>query len=431
MVDRGERAPPRYRGDGVRADRHRHFQRRQVLRYRGRICQGGRGRRAHAADGPQPRPGASVHPCAAANLVPQHLELVGGRETPLIAGAARLARARAARATGSLCDRVRSGGSAAVLRERNQLRARIRRQRRARLLQGRFPRLRHPRPQRGRQPRGRAAHRCLHRLRRHRDAEADAFYAALQKNIADEDMRRIQRQAFAGMLWNKQFYYFNVRRWLNGDPDQPPPPEGHKHGRNSGWAHVIAGDIMSMPDKWEYPWFAAWDLACHCATLSLIDPDFAKAQLLLLCEVRLMHPNGQLPAYEWAFGDVNPPVHAWAAMRVFENDRNQNSGNGDFEFLERVFHKLLLNFTWWVNRKDPQGLNIFEGGFLGLDNIGVFDRSRPLPTAATSSNPTARPGWRCFASTCCAWRSSSAGTIGRTRTWRSNFSTIFCTSPGR
>jgi len=181
----------------------------------------------------------------------------------------------------------------------------------------------------------------------------------------------------------------------------------------------------------EYPWFAAWDLACHCATLSLIDPDFAKAQLLLLCEVRLMHPNGQLPAYEWAFGDVNPPVHAWAAMRVFQNDRDQAGGSGDFEFLARLFHKLLLNFTWWVNRKDPQGLNIFEGGFLGLDNIGVFDRSRPLPTAATSSNPTARPGWRCFASTCCAWRSSSAGTIGRTRTWRSNFSTIFCTSPGR
>ena len=213
-----------------------------------------------------------------------------------------------------------------------------------------------------------------------RMGDADAFYGALQKGIADEDMRRIQRQAFAGMLWSKQFYDFNVRRWLEGDPLQPPPPEGRKHGRNSGWAHVIAADIMSMPDKWEYPWFAAWDLAFHCATLSLIDADFAKAQLLLLCEVRLMHPNGELPAYEWAFGDVNPPVHAWAAMRVFENDRNQSGGRGDFEFLERVFHKLLLNFTWWVNRKDPDGMNIFEGGFLGLDNIGVFDRSRPLPT---------------------------------------------------
>jgi hypothetical protein len=213
-----------------------------------------------------------------------------------------------------------------------------------------------------------------------RIAETDAFYADLQKDIADEDMRRIQRQAFAGMLWSKQFYDFNVREWLDGDPLQPPPPESRKHGRNSGWRHVRAGDIISMPDKWEYPWFAAWDLAFHCVTLSLLEPDFAKQQLLLLCEVRLMHPNGELPAYEWAFGDVNPPVHAWAAMRVFENDRNRTGGSGDLNFLERIFHKLLLNFTWWVNRKDPQGLNIFEGGFLGLDNIGVFDRSRPLPT---------------------------------------------------
>jgi len=213
-----------------------------------------------------------------------------------------------------------------------------------------------------------------------RVAEADAFYAVLQKDIADEDMRRIQHQAFAGMLWSKQFYYFGVAEWLDGDPLQPPPPASRKQGRNSDWRHLLAGDIISMPDKWEYPWFAAWDLAFHCVTLSLIDPDFAKSQLLLLCEVRLMHPNGELPAYEWAFGDVNPPVHAWAAMRVFENDRNQRGGIGDLDFLERIFHKLLLNFTWWVNRKDPQGLNIFEGGFLGLDNIGVFDRSRPLPT---------------------------------------------------
>jgi len=212
-----------------------------------------------------------------------------------------------------------------------------------------------------------------------RVAEANAFYAALQGSIADEDVRRIQRQAFAGMLWSKQFYDFNVQRWLDGDPGQPPPPENRKHGRNRDWRHCVVADIMSMPDKWEYPWFAAWDLAFHCVTLSLIDPDFAKEQLLLLCEVSLMHPNGELPAYEWAFGDVNPPVHAWAAMRVFENDRNQ-SGAGDSAFLERVFHKLLLNFTWWVNRKDPQDLNIFEGGFLGLDNIGAFDRSQPLPT---------------------------------------------------
>jgi hypothetical protein len=216
-----------------------------------------------------------------------------------------------------------------------------------------------------------------------RIAEADAFYSSLQEGIADPDMRRIQRQAFAGMFWNKQFYDFNVRQWLEGDPLQPSPPESRKRGRNSNWNHFIAGDIMSMPDKWEYPWFAAWDLAFHCVTFSLIDPDFAKHQLLLLCEVRLQHPNGQLPAYEWAFGDVNPPVHAWAAMRVFENDRNQRGGSGDLDFLERIFHNLLLNFTWWVNRKDPEGLNIFEGGFLGLDNIGVFDRSRPLPTGGS------------------------------------------------
>src|ERR1700716_2175883 len=215
---------------------------------------------------------------------------------------------------------------------------------------------------------------------RQRIAETDFFYAARQKGIVDEDMRRIQRQPFAGMLWNKQFYDFNVRQWLNVDPLHPPPPESRKHGRNSDWRHLLAADIMSMPDKWEYPWFAAWDLAFHCVTLSLIDPEFAKGQLELLCRVWLMNPNGELPAYEWAFGDVNPPVHAWAAMRVFENDRDQNGGRGDLDFLERIFHKLLLNFTWWVNRKDPQGLNIFEGGFLGLDNIGVFDRSRPLPT---------------------------------------------------
>jgi hypothetical protein len=231
-----------------------------------------------------------------------------------------------------------------------------------------------------------------------RIAETDAFYAARQSAIADEDIRRIQRQAFAGMLWNKQFYHLHVERWLDGDPLQPPPPESRKHGRNSGWRHLVAADIMSMPDKWEYPWFAAWDLAFHCVTLSLIDPDFAKDQLELLCRVWLMHPNGELPAYEWAFGDVNPPVHAWAAMRVFENDRNQNGGAGDLDFLERIFHKLLLNFTWWVNRKDPQGLNIFEGGFLGLDNIGVFDRSRPLPTGGyiEQSDGTAWMGMFCL-----------------------------------
>jgi hypothetical protein len=213
-----------------------------------------------------------------------------------------------------------------------------------------------------------------------RRQEADAFYAVLQARIADADMRLVQRQAFAGMLWSKQFYNFDVAEWLDGDPRQPPPPPRRKTGRNSAWRHLNAADIISMPDKWEYPWFAAWDLGFQCVSLSLIDPEFAKSQLLLLCQVWMMHPNGELPAYEWAFGDVNPPVQAWAALRVYENDRRQNGGTGDIAFLKRIFHKLLLNFTWWVNRKDEQGLNIFEGGFLGLDNIGIFDRSAPLPT---------------------------------------------------
>jgi hypothetical protein len=212
-----------------------------------------------------------------------------------------------------------------------------------------------------------------------RRTEADIFYATLQADIADADMRLIQRQAFAGMLWSKQFYCFDVAEWLDGDPHQPLPPEQRKTGRNSAWRHLSTADIISMPDKWEYPWFAAWDLGFQCVTLSLIDPGFAKSQLLLLGQVWMMHPNGDLPAYEWEFGDVNPPVHAWAALRVYENDRRCNGGVADTAFLERMFHKLLLNFTWWVNRKDRQGLNIFEGGFLGLDNIGIFDRSAPLP----------------------------------------------------
>jgi Glycosyl hydrolase family 63 C-terminal domain len=213
-----------------------------------------------------------------------------------------------------------------------------------------------------------------------RRQEADAFYAVLQADVADQDMRLVQRQALAGMLWSKQFYHFDVGQWLDGDPRQPAPPPSRRYGRNAGWRHLTADDVISMPDKWEYPWFAAWDLAFHCVSMSLIDSDFAKKQLLLLCEVWMMHPNGELPAYEWAFGDVNPPVQAWAALHVFENDRRLNDGVGDIHFLERIFQKLLLNFTWWVNRKDAQGQNIFEGGFLGLDNIGLFDRSAPLPT---------------------------------------------------
>ena len=215
--------------------------------------------------------------------------------------------------------------------------------------------------------------------------EADEFYAGLQNGIATEDERNVQRQAFAGMIWSKQFYCYDVREWIKGDSAQPPPPPERKHGRNFEWLHLNNADIISMPDKWEYPWFAAWDLVFHCIPLALVDAEFAKAQLVLLTREWYMHPNGQLPAYEWAFGDVNPPVHAWATFRVFQMDRKQRretnpNDKGDLAFLERVFHKLMLNFTWWVNRKDAQDRNIFQGGFLGLDNIGVFDRSLPLPS---------------------------------------------------
>jgi hypothetical protein len=210
-------------------------------------------------------------------------------------------------------------------------------------------------------------------------SEAEAFYASLQPPALADDERLVQRQALAGLVWSKQLFYFDVDRWLNGDPGQPPPPASRTWGRNREWAHVNAIDVMSMPDAWEYPWFAAWDLAFHCIPFALIDPDFAKHQLLLLGCEWYQHPNGQVPAYEWAFGDVNPPVLAWAAWRVYKIDQRR-SGVADREFLERVFHKQLLNFTWWVNRKDSEGNNVFEGGFLGLDNIGVFDRSAPLPT---------------------------------------------------
>jgi len=213
-----------------------------------------------------------------------------------------------------------------------------------------------------------------------REREADEFYAELQAEITDEDARRIQRQAFAGMIWSKQTFHYDVRAWLAGDETQPKPPERRKHGRNADWDHLTNEDVISMPDKWEYPWYASWDLAFHCIPFAVIDAEFAKSQLVLLTREWFMHPNGQLPAYEWAFGDVNPPVHAWAAWRVFQIDRKQRGDDGDHQFLERIFHKLMLNFTWWVNRKDADGRNIFQGGFLGLDNVGVFDRSKPLPT---------------------------------------------------
>ncbi|MDB4948191.1 MAG: uncharacterized protein JWM27_840 [Gemmatimonadetes bacterium] len=211
-----------------------------------------------------------------------------------------------------------------------------------------------------------------------RRREADAFHATLTEPGVSDDERAIQRQAVAGLLWSKQFYHYDVRTWLHGDPGLPPPPSERAAGRNRTWTHLNNHDVLSMPDKWEYPWYAAWDLAFHCIPLALVDADFAKDQLVLLLREWYMHPNGQLPAYEWAFGDVNPPVHAWAAMRVYQIDRRLR-GKGDTRFLERVFHKLLINFTWWVNRKDAEGRNVFQGGFLGLDNIGVFNRSETLP----------------------------------------------------
>lgn len=213
-----------------------------------------------------------------------------------------------------------------------------------------------------------------------RQIEADAFYASLQKGIEDENLKSIQRQSYAGMLWTKQWYYFNVFEWTKGDPAMPKPDAERKKGRNNAWKHLYAANILSMPDKWEYPWFAAWDLAFHTLPLARLDPDFAKRQLSVILREYYMHPNGQIPAYEWSFSDVNPPVHAWATWKVYEIDKEMNGGKGDTVFLERIFHKLLLNFTWWVNLKDEGGNNIFGGGFLGMDNIGVFDRSADLPT---------------------------------------------------
>ncbi len=215
----------------------------------------------------------------------------------------------------------------------------------------------------------------LARRRQH----ADEFYAALQPEGLDEDMRQVQRQALAGMLWSKQFYHYHVDQWLDGDPGQPPPPPERKRGRNHEWKQLNNREVLSMPDTWEYPWYAAWDLAFHCIPLALVDVDFAKTQLDLMLREWYQHPNGQVPAYEWAFSDVNPPVFGWSAWRIYKMEQKQR-GQGDRMFLERIFHKLLMNFTWWVNRKDAEGNNVFEGGFLGLDNIGVFDRSAALPT---------------------------------------------------
>jgi hypothetical protein len=217
------------------------------------------------------------------------------------------------------------------------------------------------------------------RIFKERQREADEFYSTVIPQELSIDARSVMRQSFAGLLWSKQFYHYVVKQWLEGDSNQPAPPDERKRGRNHEWSHLYNADVISMPDKWEYPWYAAWDLAFHCIPLALVDSDFAKEQLLLMLREWYMHPNGQLPAYEWAFGDVNPPVHAWAALRVYKIEQKRR-GVGDRKFLQKVFHKLMLNFTWWVNRKDAEGMNIFQGGFLGLDNIGVFDRSAALPT---------------------------------------------------
>ena len=229
-----------------------------------------------------------------------------------------------------------------------------------------------------------------------RQAEADELYADLGRGLTKDELR-VQRQAFAGLLWGKQHYNYGVDKWLDGDPGQPVPPSRRRTGRNHEWVHLNASDVISMPDKWEYPWFAAWDLAFHCIPLAMVDPEFAKSQLLLLGREWYQHANGQLPAYEWAFGDVNPPVHAWASWRVYKIEQRL-TGRSDRPFLEEIFHKLLLNFTWWVNRKDPDGLNVFQGGFLGLDNIGVFDRSAPLPVGGRleQSDGTAWMGMYCL-----------------------------------
>ncbi len=230
-----------------------------------------------------------------------------------------------------------------------------------------------------------------------RRKEADEFYASRVPKELSEDAKLVMGQSFAGMMWSKQFYHYDVRNWLDGDPACPTPPKERLQGRNHDWTHLYNDDIISMPDKWEYPWYAAWDLAFHTISIALIDPDFAKEQLILLLREWYMHPNGQLPAYEWALGDVNPPVHAWAAFRVYKIERRLR-GAADRGFLEKVFHKLLLNFTWWVNRKDIEGMNIFQGGFLGLDNIGLFDRSAPLPTGGhlEQSDGTSWMGMYCL-----------------------------------
>lgn len=234
------------------------------------------------------------------------------------------------------------------------------------------------------------------------------------------------RQALAGMLWTKQYYFFDLDTWLD-EHNANPLSGGTRPVRNREWVHMLNGQIISMPDKWEYPWYAAWDLAFHTLALSVVDPDFSEEQLRLMLRDEYLHPNGQIPAYEWNFGDVNPPVHAWATLFNYTLDRLK--GEEDRAFLKTAFTRLLLNFNWWVNRKDPQGRNLFSGGFLGLDNIGVFDRSAPCPPAAISNRPTARPGWPSTARICSNWRLNWRARIRPTRILSSSLPAISCLSP--
>ena len=254
-----------------------------------------------------------------------------------------------------------------------------------------------------------------------RRRETDEFYAELQEHIIDPDTKLVQRQALAGMIWNKMYYHYSVEEWLEGDPLQPPPPPERRHGRNRDWRHLYCADVISMPDKWEYPWFAAWDLAFHCIAFALIDSDFAKSQLLLLSRETYMHANGQFPAYEWAFGDVNPPVLAVAAWRVFQIDRKQRQESnpaypGDLEFLKRAFNKLSVNFTWWVNRKTRKGTTFSRGASSASTISGYSIAAARFQPAVSSTRRMAPAGWPCTVCTSCARRSSWHCMIRRTKT---------------
>ena len=427
--------PARQARAGVQTARHGCVRPGPLLDRRGRLRQGRPDRRADDGPDDQRRPDTDDRPRAADGVVPQHL-VVGRRARPSpslaaageFGGQGRAPVPRFARAAGGPGP-GRRGARPLFCENETNVGAAVRRGAGDALPQGRHQRPRdrrrghrQPRPARhqvralvpadgragrdrrtaaaaapgrggerdGRDSAGGRARQRVRRVVAQRRAEADEFYAELTPATASADEAMVMRQAFAGLLWSKQLYNYDVARWLDGDPTQPPPPPGSGvTGRNSRWRNFDAFDIMSMPDKWEYPWFAAWDLAFHCVALAHVDPAFAKYQLILLCREWFQHPNGALPAYEWDFGDVNPPVQAWAALEVFAID-----GGRDLDFLSRVFDKLLVNFTWWVNLEDADGNNVFEGGFLGLDNIGPIDRSH-LPVGGILEQSDAT-GWMAF-----------------------------------